>query len=88
MINHRESTFKGVGGIDLYYQSWEPEGEVRGILAIVHGLGAHSGRYSNVVKQLVPQQYAVYSFDLRGHGRSPGSSGAISTLGVSFAKIC
>ncbi len=78
MINHRESTFKGVGGIDLYYQSWEPEGEVRGILAIVHGLGAHSGRYSNVVKQLVPQQYAVYSFDLRGHGRSPGQRGYIN----------
>lgn len=78
MIYHSESTFKGVGGLDLYYQSWQPEGKIRGILAIVHGLGAHSGRYGNVIEQLIEQQFAVYGFDLRGHGRSPGQRGYIN----------
>lgn len=78
MIYHGESTFKSVGGLDLYYQSWQPEGQVRAILAIVHGLGAHSGRYGNVVQQLIPKQYAVYGLDLRGHGRSPGQRGYIN----------
>ncbi|WP_026100413.1 alpha/beta hydrolase [Fortiea contorta] len=76
MIYH-EGRFKGVEGLDLYYQSWHPQGKVRGILTIVHGLGAHSGRYSNVVEHLLPQQYAVYGLDLRGHGRSPGQRGHI-----------
>jgi alpha-beta hydrolase superfamily lysophospholipase len=79
MIYHSEGTFKGVGGLDLYYQSWYPEGKVRGILAIVHGLGAHSGRYNNVVQHLIPKQYAVYGLDLRGHGRSLGQRGHINT---------
>ncbi|MDF2387285.1 lysophospholipase [Nostoc ellipsosporum NOK] len=77
MINHTEGTFKGVGGLELYYQSWQPQGKVKAVLAVVHGLGAHSSRYDNVVQHLVPKQYAVYSFDLRGHGRSPGQRGYI-----------
>ncbi len=78
LLSHREGTFQGVGGLDLYYQSWYPEGKVRGILAILHGLGAHSDRYSNVIQHLIPKQYAIYSFDLRGHGRSPGQRGYIN----------
>ncbi|MEA5506734.1 lysophospholipase [Halotia wernerae UHCC 0503] len=86
MINHsdriasdQEGTFKGVGELDLYYQSWYPQGKVRGILAIVHGLGGHSKRYDNVVEHLIPKQYAVYALDLRGHGCSPGQRGYINS---------
>lgn len=78
-IYHSEGTFQGVGKLDLYYQSWHPAGKVRGILTIVHGLGAHSDRYANVVEHLIPQQYAVYAFDLRGHGRSQGQRGHINS---------
>lgn len=77
-MHHQEGTFTGVGKLELYYQSWYPEGKVRGILAIVHGLGAHSDRYDNVIQHLIPKQYAVYGFDLRGHGRSPGQQGYIN----------
>ncbi len=63
MISHSEGTFKGVGEFDLYYQSWLPEGKIRAILVIVHGLGAHSGRYGNVIGHLLPKQYAVYYMD-------------------------
>ncbi len=79
IMSHQEGTFKGVGGLDLYYQSWHPEGKIRGILAIVHGLGAHSGRYGNVIQHLIPKQYAVYALDLRGHGRSSGQRGYINS---------
>ncbi len=78
MIYHSEGTFKGVGGLELYYQSWHPEGRARGILAIVHGLGAHSDRYNNIIQQLIPKQYVVYGLDLRGHGRSQGQRGHIN----------
>jgi alpha-beta hydrolase superfamily lysophospholipase len=78
-MEHAEDTLEGVGGIDLYLQSWRPEGDPVAALCLVHGLGEHSGRYQNVVDYLVPRGYAVYGFDLRGHGRSPGRRGYIKS---------
>ncbi|MCC5631165.1 alpha/beta hydrolase [Nostoc sphaeroides CHAB 2801] len=77
-MSRREGRFQGVGGLDLYYQSWHLEGKVRAILTIVHGLGGHSDRYNNIVQHLIPKQYAVYALDLRGHGRSSGQLGYIN----------
>lgn len=79
MIYHSEGNFKGVGGLDLYYQSWIPALKVRGVLAVVHGLGGHSGRFYNIVEHLLPKQYAIYGVDMRGHGRSPGQRGYINS---------
>lgn len=76
-MKHLESTFEGYGKLPLYYQSWQPKGEVKAVLAIVHGFGEHSSRYMNVVNKLVPQGFAVYGFDHRGHGKSPGQRGHI-----------
>jgi len=69
---HNEGTFKGVRNLDIYHQSWLPEGDIKAAILIVHGLGEHSGRYSNVVNYLVPRGYALYGFDLPGHGKSGG----------------
>ncbi|MCX7681191.1 MAG: lysophospholipase [Anaerolineae bacterium] len=79
-MKHREGTFRGFGALELYYQSWHPDGmeKPRALLPIVHGAGEHSGRYGNVVSWFVPRGYAVYAFDLRGHGRSPGPRGYIT----------
>ncbi len=76
-MKHSESTFEGYENLQLYYQSWQPEGEIKAVLAIVHGFGEHSGRYMNVVNKLLPQGFAVYGFDHRGHGKSPGQRGHI-----------
>jgi len=80
-MKHDEGTFNGYGGLELYYQRWLPEGEPKAVLPIVHGFGEHSGRYGNVVDWFVPKGYAVYGFDLRGHGRSPGPRGYINEWG-------
>ena len=77
-MQHCEATFKGAGGLTLYYQSWHPTAPAKAVLGMVHGLGSHSGLFSNIVQVLVPQGYAVYGFDLRGHGRSPGQRGYIN----------
>ena len=78
-IYHSAGTFQGVDGLNLYYQNWNPGGKIRGILALVHGLGGHSGNYTNIVEHLLSKQYGVYGLDLRGHGRSPGQRGYINT---------
>ncbi|MGD0573988.1 MAG: lysophospholipase [Anaerolineales bacterium] len=78
-MKHTEGSFKGMGGLELYYQNWLPDGPFRAVLCIVHGVGEHSARYGNVVSYFVPRGYAVYGFDLRGHGRSPGQRGHINS---------
>ncbi|MFP5073117.1 lysophospholipase [Pseudonocardia nantongensis] len=63
----------GVGGVDLYWQCWLPTGEPTGVLLISHGIGEHSGRYDPVVGTLLPDGWAIYGLDHRGHGRSGGT---------------
>ncbi|MEM8721534.1 MAG: lysophospholipase [Cyanobacteria bacterium P01_G01_bin.39] len=72
-------TFLGANGLELYYQSWHPQAAAKAVLIIVHGHGAHSDIFTNVVEYLVEQDYTIYSFDLRGHGRSPGKRGYINS---------
>jgi alpha-beta hydrolase superfamily lysophospholipase len=71
-MQHNEGKFTGRNNFNLYYQSWVPDGKPIALLIIVHGIAEHSGRYANVVNYFVPKGYAVYSFDLRGHGKSDG----------------
>lgn len=71
-MKHIEGNFKGVRQIDHYYQAWLPDGKVKAVFLIIHGLGEHSGRYGNLVDYFVPQGYALYGFDNLGHGKSGG----------------
>lgn len=71
-MKHQTSTFSGVRNLSIYHQSWIPEGEIKAVVLVVHGLGEHSGRYDNVVNYLVPRGYAVYGLDHIGHGKSGG----------------
>ena len=67
-----EGKLAGVGGVTLYWRGWLPDREPSGVLLICHGLGEHAGRYTNVVDALLPDGWAVYGLDHRGHGRSTG----------------
>ena len=67
-----EGRLTGAGGVGLYWQGRLPAGEPRGLLLLCHGLGEHSGRYVTVLDTLVPDGWAVYGLDHRGHGRSRG----------------
>jgi alpha-beta hydrolase superfamily lysophospholipase len=71
-MNHIEGDFKGVRNTKTYYQAWLPEGKVKAVLLVIHGLGEHCGRYMNVVNHFVPLGYAVYGYDHIGHGKSEG----------------
>ena len=58
-MKHEEATYKGVDGLDLYYQSWLPEGEPKAVIVIVHGMGEYGGRYRHVGNALVPKGYVI-----------------------------
>ncbi len=68
---HQTGTFQSKDGTKIFYQAWVPESP-KGVVIIVHGILEHSDRYQNVVNTLVPEGYAVWAFDHRGHGRSEG----------------
>ena len=69
---HQTGLFDGAGGERLFWQTWQPSGSKRGVLIVMHGLKDHSSRYSGLADKLTKAGYAVYAFDLRGHGRSSG----------------
>ena len=71
-VNHSETAFQGLGGLQLFEQSWLPSDPPRAALILVHGLKDHSSRYETFARQLGDAGFAVYAFDLRGHGRSEG----------------
>lgn len=70
-----ELTWNGKDGQALFGREWRPSGEAAGVVCLIHGLGEHSGRYQFVGSRLAEAGYAVHSFDLRGHGKSPGPRG-------------
>ncbi|MFN2274227.1 MAG: lysophospholipase, partial [Anaerolineales bacterium] len=76
-MQHNEFEFSGDGGLQLWGQNWLPDGSARAVFGIVHGLGEHSGRYINLLEPLTQAGFELWSYDLRGHGRSPGQRGHI-----------
>src|SRR5690242_3239652 len=59
-------------GTRLFARAWLPHNEPRAAIVIVHGLKDHSARYARLAGRLAQQDFAVFAFDLRGHGRSSG----------------
>lgn len=58
-------------GMSLSARAWMPE-TPRAIVALVHGIAEHSGRYAFLAERANQNELGVVSVDLRGHGRSPG----------------
>jgi acylglycerol lipase len=80
-VAHEESTFEGTGGLRLFAQSWRPTGgEPRAVLIVTHGIRDHGSRYAELAEHLVGQGFAVYAFDLRGHGHSEGVRAAVDSF--------
>jgi acylglycerol lipase len=68
-----EGTFPGWAGTRLYYQAWLPaSARPRAALINLHGLGDHSGLYPRLATHIPQSNIALYAFDMRGNGRSPG----------------
>ncbi len=74
-----ESEYEGAKGLKIYYQAWLPDSP-KAVIQIAHGFAEHSGRYLNVVNELIPLDYAVYANDHRGHGKSEGDINFVDNL--------
>jgi acylglycerol lipase len=72
IMQQKEGNFRGTGNFKLYWKCWLPDGQVKAIVVVAHGLGEHICRYHNLVNNIVPLGYAVYGLDHQGHGKSEG----------------
>lgn len=80
-MKHYETTWKARDGVELFAQSWEPAAILpKAVVCHVHGLGEHSSRYEHVARALTKQGFILFTYDLRGHGRSGGIRGHISSI--------
>lgn len=82
-----ESKWEGNDGITFFMQGWEPDTDPNALIALVHGLGEHTGRYAHVGKVMTDAGYALIGFDLRGHGKSGGARGHSPSLNVYMQDI-
>jgi len=71
-MKHTEYSWKTLDGLAVFARTWEPEGAPKAAVALVHGVGDHSGRFPWLVEAFASAGYAVSAFDQRGHGRTEG----------------
>lgn len=64
---------KGAG--QIHACTWLPEGEVRAVVQIVHGIAEFVERYEDFAKFLNQQGFAVVAEDHMGHGQSINNGG-------------
>ena len=66
-----EFYFPSVSGLaDIHAASFKPEGEVKAVLQIAHGMAEHLERYEPFAEVLCKNGIAVYINDHLGHGKS------------------
>lgn len=69
---HRMTTWDGA---TLFYRAWRPATPAKRALVLFHRGHEHSGRFEEFVEGLALDDVAVFAWDARGHGRSPGERG-------------
>jgi acylglycerol lipase len=80
-MKHYEMTWKAHDDLAIFAQAWEPTmPQPKAVVCLVHGLGEHTSRYAHVAEAFGRQGFVLFGADLRGHGRSGGARGHISSI--------
>jgi len=66
----------------LYAEVFLPKAAPKGVVLVTHGYAEHCGRYHEVAHVIVNADWACMTYDVRGHGRSPGSRGFIERFDI------
>ncbi len=83
-----DHTFATHDGEALFYRMWPACAErPRGAIVLLHRGHEHSGRLSHLVHELNLTDFAVFAWDARGHGRSPGQRGFSPSTATSVRDV-
>jgi len=75
-----EQTLRLRDGTELFYRAWLPDNPTTKALLLFHRGHEHSGRWQETVAALGLEDFAVFAWDQRGHGHSPGERGSAPDL--------
>jgi len=80
-MKHHGMTWQAHDNLQIFAQAWEPTmPQPKAVVCLVHGLGEHTSRYAHVAEAFGREGYILFGADLRGHGRSGGIRGHISSI--------
>ena len=65
-----ERTFKTHDGEELFYRRWPAASAADRAIVIFHRGHEHSGRLQHIVDELGLDDFDLFAWDARGHGRS------------------
>ena len=82
-----ETTFASWDGAQLFYRAWIPAEPVTKTLLLFHRGHEHSGRWLEFVEMLGLRDVAIFAWDARGHGRSPGERGSAESFGAMVKDV-
>ena len=80
-------SFEDNYGNSIVTYKWIPEGKLKAILLIVHGMTEYAERYENFALALNESGYGVYINDIIGHGKSIKTKDDLGHLPVNGFKI-
>ena len=63
----------------IYYCHYTPD-MPKGVILLVHGMCGYAGNFDQLARTLCDNSYAVYAYDLAGHGRSVGEGEEFGTF--------
>jgi alpha-beta hydrolase superfamily lysophospholipase/SAM-dependent methyltransferase len=81
-LKSSEHTMATWDGVELFYRAWQPERPTDKALLIFHRGHEHSGRMTDLVDDLALEDFNIFAWDARGHGRSPGERGYADDFSV------
>lgn len=74
-------------GRKLYACKWITDSDPKAVVAVVHGLSDHIGRFEQFSEFLNKNGIGVIGMDYQGHGKSPGKRGHIRSYDLLFSNI-
>ena len=73
-MNSGRLQFSTDDGLSLHYKTWNVQGATRA-LVLLHRGHEHADRWDTVIPALTMPDTAIYAWEARGHGQSPGRRG-------------
>lgn len=88
MRTAEERAFTTHDGTELFYRHWPATGGgPRRAIVLFHRGHEHSGRLQHIVDELDLPGCAMFAWDARGHGRSPGARGDSPAFAASVKDV-
>lgn len=79
-MNYKSTAYASFDGMKLSGYLWEPEDKPKALINLIHGFGEYCDRYDHWAMKFTEKGFVVHAIDYRGHGKSDGRRGYVSSF--------